>query len=434
MRVLRVYHGGWSARHRERDRALQRLGVDVTLVLPAAWRGQPDPAGPDDPMLLLVEVGRPGDVNRHTPSAGTGRLRALLDRVSPDVVDLHEEPFSAAAHAWLRAIPPGMPVVAYTAQNVDKRFPPPFAQYERSAYARLRGIYPCSSQAASVAWGKGFRGQVVVLPLGLDLQVFRPGDQAHGDEVFTLALLGRLVPEKGVLDAVRVLRAAQSVRESRLVLVGEGPMLPRVLDEARALGVGDRVQVRGSLGTADVADVLRSAHVLLAPSRATRTWVEQFGRMATEAQACGAAVVGYASGALPEATGGAARLVPEGDSSALEGAVRRLATSAEAWDDARRAGLEHAATLSWDAVARRQVDLYEQVVRMRGPVPPAQPDAASRAGARARFGPPALLGGVERPFADPLLRRTGRLQMPLGRVVDAATGAWQAAQRRSTSS
>jgi hypothetical protein len=101
---------------------------------------------------------------------------------------------------------------------------------------------------------------------------------------------------------------------------------------------------------------------------------------------------------------------------------------------ARGAGLERAADLSWDVVARRQVDLYEKVLGMRGPVPPVRSDADSRADARARFGRPAPLGGVERPFADPLLRRSGRLQVPLGRVVDAATRTGRVAQRRSTSS
>jgi glycosyltransferase involved in cell wall biosynthesis len=384
--------------------------------------------------MRVVAVSRPGDVNRHAPRLSTARLRALVSEVRPDVVDLHEEPFSRSARAWLQAVPPGLPVVAYTAQNVDKRFPPPFAHYERSAYTRLCGVYPCSSQAASVAWGKGFRGQVAVLPLGLDLRQFRPGHQHHDDARFILAMVGRVVPEKGVLDAVHALSASQSVRDSRLVLVGEGPALPRLLDEALALGVGDRVDLRGSVDAAGVAGALRSAHVLLAPSHSSRTWVEQFGRMAIEAQACGAVVAGYASGALPEATGGAALLVNEGDVTGLQHTVRRLASSPDDWEDVRRAGLRHAAIRSWDAVARRHLDLYERVVRMDGSVPAVPPDSASRAEARVRFGPPSPLGDIDRPFADPLLRRTGRLQQPLGRAVDAAMTWARAGQRRSTSS
>ena len=85
----------------------------------------------------------------------------------------------------------------YTAQNVDKRFPPPFAQYEQAAHRRVAALYPCSAQAASVARGKGFAGRLEVLPLGYDDELFTPGTQSLDDEELVLALVGRLVPEKG---------------------------------------------------------------------------------------------------------------------------------------------------------------------------------------------------------------------------------------------
>jgi glycosyltransferase involved in cell wall biosynthesis len=60
--------------------------------------------------------------------------------------------------------------------------------------------------------------------------------------------------------------------------------------------------------------------VLVLPSRTTRTWAEQFGRVLVEALWCGVPVVGSESGEIPwvvTATGGG-RLFPEGD-------VRQLA-------------------------------------------------------------------------------------------------------------
>ena len=223
MKLLRVYHAGRDGSHRARERALAAAGAEVTLVVPTAW----DPAHAelgDEPTIELVEleVARAGNVNRHRYE-DDAELKRLIQRIQPDLLDIHEEPFSVAARQWLRAASPDLPTVMYTAQNIDKRFPPPFSIYERRALARVSGLYPCSRQAASVARGKGFRGAVEVIPLGIDPALFRPGPQSLGDSELVLGLFGRLVPEKGVRDAVAILERLNRARPTRLLLVGSGP-------------------------------------------------------------------------------------------------------------------------------------------------------------------------------------------------------------------
>ena len=122
MRVLRIYHAGRDAAHRARDRALRAAGVQLVQVVPAHW---PDTGSEQvltvEPFPVVeLEVRRPGDVNRHRytdPAA----LRRLLAEHLPDLVDLHEEPFSLVTRQWL-AVVRDLPVVGYTAQNLDKRF------------------------------------------------------------------------------------------------------------------------------------------------------------------------------------------------------------------------------------------------------------------------------------------------------------------------
>ena len=68
-----------------------------------------------------------------------------------------------------------------------------------------------------------------MLPLGYDETVFDEGTQAHYDEEIVLALVGRLVPEKGVEDGVRVLARVNARRPARLVVAGRGPLGPPTL-------------------------------------------------------------------------------------------------------------------------------------------------------------------------------------------------------------
>ncbi|HVX07912.1 glycosyltransferase [Humibacter sp.] len=401
LRVLRIYHAGRDAAQLEREAALIRAGIDVTLVIPDAWPGSPldDVAASAPCPIVALPVRRPGDVNRHSYREPR-RIAALLDELRPDIVDVHEEPFSSVMHQVLGLMPRDRTVVAYAAQNLDKRFPPPFAQYERQALRRLQGIYPCSRQAASVVVGKGFDGALAVLPLPPHPSI-TPGEQSLADPELRLVIAGRLVPEKGVRAAVHALAEVRRHRRARLMIVGTGPEAGPARSLAADLGVADAVDIVDWVSAAEMAAIYRAAHVVMVPSTATSTWVEQFGRVVVEANAAGAPVVAYASGSLPEVVGDAGVLVPEGDQEELARASVELVSSSQRWSALRDAGLARARECTWDAVARGQVTLYEQALAYRHDRRPLRPH---RYEAVELYGHPARTTGADRPFAVPLLR------------------------------
>lgn len=412
VRVLRVYHGGRDPAHRERDRALVRAGIELTLVVPKTWpEGASSESFADEPFeVIALPVHRPGDVNRHRfvdPDA----VAALVATRNPDVVDLHQEPFSSVVRQVLRSLPPTRPVVGYTAQNIDKRFPPPFAQWEHRALSRLQGMYPCTRQAASVVVGKGFHGAVQVLPLAPPPEVTAGAQQPPVDEVRML-LVGRMLWRKGVLDAVRTLADVRTHVPATLTLAGTGHQAEAALTLAAELGVADALTLHPWLDARALAELYRRAHVVLIPSRANRTWVEQFGRMVVEAQTAGAVVVGYASGSLPEVVGDAGVLVAEGDVPALGRAVLELHRRPEQWKTLREKGLRQAPTR--DAVAAGQLTLYRQALD----APPSRPVRPQRAQAEAEYERPAQIAGGGRPFALPYLRNNTAAARPLAMALD----------------
>jgi glycosyltransferase involved in cell wall biosynthesis len=420
--IVRVYHGGRDASHRERERALQSAGTDVTLVIPASWpeRGAQASLSAENFRIIEVPVERAGDVNRHA-YRNREELHRLIDELKPDILDLHEEPVSVAARQGLAAAPSELPVVMYTAQNVDKRYPPPFSVYERRAHRRVAALYPCSRQAASVARGKGFAGLIDVIPLGYDPQLFHEGEQSLDDDELVLALFGRFLPEKGVRDAVQVLARVNSIRPARLLLAGSGPEERPARELAAVLGVADRLQVELWRPASELAELYRRAHVVLVPSVATPTWVEQFGRVIVEAHASGAVVAGYASGSIPEVAGEAAVLADPGNATQLAERVVTVLGDLDEYARLRARGLALCRTRTWAHVAERQAELYRRVIageleRLPLPRSPRQ----RRAVARAEFGPTAATTSDTRPFALPLLRRGGPAASALAALIDAA--------------
>jgi glycosyltransferase involved in cell wall biosynthesis len=397
-------------------------GAEVTLVVPSYW---PDSGGErdlsaEDFEMVELPVHRPGDVNRHTYQ-DMSALTHVVRTQRPDVIDLHEEPVSLSSRQWLK-VAGDIPVTMYTAQNLDKRFPPPFAQYEAAAYRRVDGLYPCTRQAAAVARGKGFTGPIEVLPLGVN-PLLLPGQQSADDDEIRLGIIGRLVPQKGVRDAVRVLAHLLERRPARLLIVGEGGEAAPARSLAHELGVAHAVEFAPWKSAPELAALYRELHVVLVPSMSTATWVEQFGRIIIEAQAAGAVVGGYRSGAIGEVGDTACVLVPEGAVEQLSTALYGLLGAPDAYEKLRRTGLEQAAACSWETIATRQIGLYHRVAnggreRLTAPRSP----RARRVSAVEEFGRPAELpGGVHRPFALPVLRRHGALARTLARMIDGAT-------------
>src|ERR1700683_3902923 len=97
IRVLRVYHAGRSYEQRARERVLAASGIQLQLVVPSAW-SRDDTTSPISEIgygVTELAVKRPGDVNRHA-YLDTKSLVRLISEIQPDVLDLHEEPFSIA--------------------------------------------------------------------------------------------------------------------------------------------------------------------------------------------------------------------------------------------------------------------------------------------------------------------------------------------------
>jgi glycosyltransferase involved in cell wall biosynthesis/GT2 family glycosyltransferase len=395
VRVLKISHSAVVDEWRGRERALAAHGVDVETISARRWveGGAPVALRP-----------RPGERLTGVRTWGTHPAlfgydprpiwRAL--RSSPDVVDLHEEPFSLATAEVLalRALSGcRAPYVLYTAQNLDKRYPVPFRWLERRALRRAAAISACNVEAARIAERKGFPGDARVIPLGIDLERFAESipasDSATGaDRTVTVGFLGRLVPEKGVFVLLDAL-----ARDDRLHarIAGGGPLADILPNELAVRGLDERLQLVGPVDPDDVVSFYRSVDVVAVPSIPRQGWTEQFGRVAIEAMASGVPVVSSDAGALPDVVADAGIVVPHSDAAALASAL--IAAAGERRAELRERGFARAAECSWDAVGRDYLDLYRSVLH-----PPAPPSPGLEIAVVA-YGAPELLREALEPVA-----------------------------------
>lgn len=170
-------------------------------------------------------------------------------------------------------------------------------------------------------------------------------------------VVGVREPRKNVRLALEAFARAARDADEVLVIVGE--LSPA--DRAFARASGARA---GEIAASDtlLRSLYREATVVLVPSLA-----EGFGLVAIEAMACAAPVLAADAAALPEATAGAARLLPPRDADAWAAAIREI------YDDPAKASAMRAraaATFAFadrTAPARRMLDLLRETAALAAP-------------------------------------------------------------------
>ncbi len=219
------------------------------------------------------------------------------------------------------------------------------------------------------------RSHIHVVPLGIHLEGFAPGDGAGSEgDALTIGYLARICPEKGLellVEAFRLLAAEPGGERLRLAIAGylgkrDAPYLARLRERLAEWGLAAAVEVVGEVDRRRKLEFLQRIDLLSVPA----TYREPKGLYVLEALACGVPVVQPRHGAFPElieATGGGL-LVDPGSAPALAAGLRQLIDSPQRrWElgsAGRRAVVERFGDRQ---MARRTAAVYESL-RRRAPV------------------------------------------------------------------
>jgi phosphatidylinositol alpha-mannosyltransferase len=348
--------------------ALRRLGVDTRTIM-----GN-DPPG-SFTRILHPRLGRHGHpppdvipVGRSVIVPANGSLpnivlsprsvpaiKRALERERFDVLHVHEPmtpavsiaalalarvPIVATFHAngalgWMKV---GKSLFGFLADRLDHRL-------AVSTHAR----------DTAAAW---LPGEYEVLRNGV---LIPPEADPHGRE-HEIVFAGRQEPRKGLQVLLRAWPEIRSRTGARLRIAGADPLAVRLLLSRQRIS-DEGIDVLGFLTQEDLTSELLRAKALVAPSLGG----ESFGMVLTRAFACAAPVVasdidGYREVMTPEA----GATFPPGDERALTEAVVGLLENesrrASLGAGARRLALER---YSWDDIARRMLEIYEQVAERR---------------------------------------------------------------------
>jgi len=338
MRVVQVanFYGPRSGGLRT---AVDRLGAEycaagheVFLVVP----------GPDSQCTVMTSgVVRMSVPAPRIPFAGgyravlPGPVTALLDDLSPDAIEVSDRFTLRGLGKW--GSRRGVTTVMISHERLDRLtgqfLPTPIARGMADiANRRTAEDYDtvlCTTAFAREEFDRIGATNVATVPLGVDLEMFHPRrfctdvrrQWATPDELL-LVHCGRLSIEKRVdrsIDTVAALR--NSGVNARLLIIGDGPLRPRLERQAARLPVA----FTGFIDQRDtVAAFLATADVALAPGPH-----ETFGLAALEALASGTPAVVSRTSALTEVLTEDSGVCADNDPQAIAAAVRSIVSRPE---------------------------------------------------------------------------------------------------------
>ncbi|MEU9264841.1 glycogen synthase [Streptomyces sp. NPDC048251] len=216
--------------------------------------------------------------------------------------------------------------------------------------------------------------RVHVVHNGIDTALYRPD---HGTDALTrigldpdrpfVLFVGRITRQKGVPHLLRAVRDIDPA--AQVVLCAGAPDTPEIDQEFRDLFAGlsrarDGVHwIPKMLPRPEVIQLLTHAAVFVCPSV-----YEPLGIVNLEAMACGTPVVASRVGGIPEVVeDGVTGTLVEVDDGFEAGLARALDAVLGDPEAGRRMGeagrVRAVGEFGWDAVARRTVGLYEEIVK-----------------------------------------------------------------------
>lgn len=312
---------------------------------------------------------------------GVGHLTRRMTASRPDVVHVHTGAVSPFAWMGVRAaVRAGLPCVVTVHSMWD---PLTRALYRLLGLAygwRGWGLVGTTVSTAAAAPIRSVAGAVPVhvVSNGLDLSAWRPAagearreagarDGEAGAREVHIVAVGRLAPRK---HPVRLLRLLGDVRARvpaavplRATVVGDGPARGQMERHLARHGMADWVSLPGRYSREQIAKVLESADVFVAPAPR-----ESFGIAALEARAAGLPVVARAQSGVADFVRHGTEGLLGRDPDGLAEAVARLCADAALRDRITAHNrVTPPAAGSWPAVLEGFDRAYAEAVRRAGP-------------------------------------------------------------------
>ena len=275
--------------------------------------------------IHLIDVGidvKGNDASKLKYLLMGGRIRKLIHRIRPDIVNAHY----ASSYGVATALSGAKNYVLSIWGSDIYEFPnkSPLHKLLLKYSLNRAGHLFSTSKAIAIEAGKYTEKDFDITPFGVDMELFDPIKRNRNDnDGFIVGTVKSLSDNYGIryiLEAVAEVKREGEI-PVRLRIAGKGPQEEEYRKLADDLGIADITSWLGFISQTEAAVEWANMDLAIIPSES-----ESFGVSAVEAQSCGTAVIISDIPGLMEATnpGVTSRVVPRKDPVAIAGAIKDL--------------------------------------------------------------------------------------------------------------
>lgn len=286
-------------------------------------------------------------------------LKYLL-KFKPDIIHIEEEPWLLASFQIIflsKLFLPKTKIISFTWENIyhDRKFPLSF--FESYSLKHSDFMIAGNKDGKEILLKKDFKNKIKVLPhIGINLSLYKK--RKKKTKKFTVGYVGRLIQEKG-LDSL--FKAFAGLKDSSLLIVGDGPYKKDLMKLAEKLNIKDRVKFTGTVPFEKVPDYMSDMDVLVLPSLTTKNWKEQFAYVILEAMACEVPVVASSSGENPNSIGDAGLIFKENDERDLLEKINKIKNDKRLRNNLIKKGKKRVLNFTTDKIVKETYKIYKEL-------------------------------------------------------------------------
>lgn len=238
-----------------------------------------------------------------------------------------------------------------------------FSRRFHHAVGRRANLFVAVSQATKKqfcqAWGID-PNRVMVTGNGVKFRIDHP--RQAGERTHDVIYLGRFTRAKGVYMLPSIWKEVVASRpESKLIVAGGSKSDVLEMErEVRRLELHKNITVQGYLTDEQASNMLLASKIFVLPS-----YMEGFSITTVDAMASGCVCIISDLPPLRELFSGVASFVTPGDVHGFAATILEVLDDKEKLTKQASRSFEHSKAFSWDAIASKEMQLYETLVRTR---------------------------------------------------------------------
>lgn len=371
-----IWHAGGVESYKKRYDELSNYFTEILIIVPEEWNegGQIIESKTNEINSKCKIVAIKTFMNHHgaTYFYQTIKLINSLNKFQPDIIHIHEEPWSISAFQtiilskfFLRKNKPKI-IIDSAAINTKKILG--FKSLENYVSRNCDVIFARNAECEMVLRERGCKNPIYHLYNGVDEDLFFSLDNNNKIEQLKekysiphekkiIGFVGRMIHEKGIFDFLSAIKMLEKREydDKHFIMVGNGPEKENVVKYIQENDLNNHITVLNKVPSLKMPEIMNIIDLLILPSYSTAQWKEQFGRVLIEAMSCGKAVIGSNSGGIPEVIGNKGYIFPEKNPEEIRSLICSI-TKEESLIEAKKFGKERVSSFfSWAAISKHYI-------------------------------------------------------------------------------